>query len=40
MKANVEQMPGNGLAVVAGVGLGEDDHVCVIGSRVKTDCEP
>src|SRR5205823_3355035 len=38
--AEVKQMAGNGLAIVAGVGLSENHHVGVIGRGVKTYCEP
>src|SRR5258707_8417076 len=33
-------MAGNGFAIVAGVGLSEYHHVGVVGSGVKTYCEP
>ena len=33
-------MTGNGLSIVAGVGLSEYHHVGIVGSGVKTYCEP
>src|SRR5690242_14215336 len=40
MKAEVEEMAVNGLAIVTGVGLSEHDHIGVVGSCVKPNCEP
>ena len=40
VKAQVEQMSGEWFAIIAGVRLGEHDHVGIIGRGVKPDCEP
>src|SRR4051812_5062734 len=40
VKAEVKQMAGNGLAIVAGVGLSENHHVGIIRGGVKTYRKP
>lgn len=40
VKADIEEMARNGLAIIAGVGLSKDDHVGIVRSRVKPHCEP
>src|SRR5215472_14720291 len=40
VKAEVEQMAGDGFAVITGIGFSENDHVSVVGRGVKSHGKP